>query len=87
MSSNLKLSILDYVHIFQDEKTADSVRNTTELIQLAEQLGFTRYWFTEHHSSLHILSMAPDLLSSMQQHIPSICVSDQGALCCPITAH
>ncbi|MCY8719033.1 LLM class flavin-dependent oxidoreductase [Bacillus sp. S10C12M] len=63
MSSNLKLSILDYVHIFQDEKTADSVRNTTELIQLAEQLGFTRYWFTEHHSSPHILSMAPDLLS------------------------
>jgi len=38
---------LDYGYIFQDGKPADSILNTTELVQLAEELGYTRYWFTE----------------------------------------
>lgn len=60
---DIKLSILDYAHIYPGNTPVQSLRNATESVQLADELGYVRYWFTEHHNSPSTMSPSPDLLS------------------------
>lgn len=60
----LKLSILDLATIYNDETPTEALQNSTELVQLADRLGYTRYWFAEHHSATFQMSTSPDLLSA-----------------------
>ncbi|WP_117170233.1 LLM class flavin-dependent oxidoreductase [Paraliobacillus sediminis] len=60
---HFKLSILDFVNIYQDSNSTESLNNSTEMVQLADKLGYTRYWFTEHHNTTSQISTSPDLLS------------------------
>jgi luciferase family oxidoreductase group 1 len=60
---NLRLSILDFVHVYKQSNPTESLNNTTEVVGLADQLGYTRYWFTEHHNTTSQISTSPDLLS------------------------
>ena len=60
---NLRLSILDFVHVYKHSNPTESLNNTTEAVGLADQLGYTRYWFTEHHNTTSQISTSPDLLS------------------------
>ncbi|MCT2344394.1 LLM class flavin-dependent oxidoreductase [Bacillales bacterium AN1005] len=62
-SSKLKLSILDTVHVYKNNSPVEALQNVTELVQLAEELGYTRYWFTEHHNAPNMMSTSPDMLS------------------------
>lgn len=59
---NMNYSILDYVHIFKGETPQQALENTKETLELADSIGYKRYWFTEHHNAPTIFSMAPDLL-------------------------
>lgn len=63
VNPKLKLSILDFIHIYKESDAKESLQNTTEMVQLAERLGYTRYWFTEHHNTPNLLSTSPDMLS------------------------
>lgn len=63
-SDSLKLSILDGAAIYNGESATQTLQNSTELAILADQLGYTRLWFTEHHNSKHQISTSPDLLSA-----------------------
>jgi luciferase family oxidoreductase group 1 len=58
----LPLSVLDLVPIGTGSSAADALRNSTELARLADHLGFTRYWFAEHHGMPSIASSAPEVL-------------------------
>ena len=40
----------------------EALRRTVELAQLAERLGYVRYWFAEHHGMPSVASAAPELL-------------------------
>ncbi len=60
--ANLKLSILDGVGLYNGESATQALRHSTEAAKLADQLGYTRLWFTEHHNSKHQMSTSPDLL-------------------------
>lgn len=62
--TELKLSILDLATIYNDETPSEALQNSTELVQLADRLGYTRYWFAEHHSATFQMSTSPDLLSA-----------------------
>ncbi|MDQ0901293.1 LLM class flavin-dependent oxidoreductase [Paenibacillus sp. V4I7] len=70
---NIKLSVLDFVHVYKYSNPTESLQNTTEVVKLADQLGYTRYWFTEHHNTTSQISTSPELLSlhaaSQSQHI------------------
>lgn len=60
----MKLSILDLATIYNDETPKQTLQNSTELVQLADRLGYTRYWFAEHHNTTFQMSTSPDLLSA-----------------------
>jgi len=61
---HLTLSILDLATMYNGETPSETLANSTALVQLADQLGYTRYWFAEHHNTKYQMSSAPDLLSA-----------------------
>ena len=58
----LPLSILDLSPVSEGIPAAQSLRNTLDLAQLADRLGYTRYWVAEHHNLPAIASSAPEIM-------------------------
>lgn len=58
------LSILDLAHIAEGETAADSFRASVELAQRAEEWGYGRIWYAEHHNMGSIASSATSVLIS-----------------------
>ncbi|WP_028561074.1 LLM class flavin-dependent oxidoreductase [Paenibacillus pinihumi] len=58
----LKLSILDQSPIFEGESAEEALRHTVQLAQLAEELGYNRFWVSEHHDSDHVAGSSPEVL-------------------------
>ncbi len=56
------LSVLDLSFITTGTSGAMALRNTLDLAQLADRLGYTRYWVAEHHNLPSVASPAPDLM-------------------------
>jgi luciferase family oxidoreductase group 1 len=62
MKPMVPLSVLDLVPVRAGSSARDSLRESLELAQTAEQLGYVRYWFAEHHGMPSIASSAPEIL-------------------------
>jgi luciferase family oxidoreductase group 1 len=58
----IPLSVLDVSPIPSGSDARQALQNTLELAQLADRLGYTRYWLAEHHNSPGIASSAPEIL-------------------------
>lgn len=58
------LSVLDFATIFDGETPRESFKRSVALAQHAEQLGFERIWYAEHHNMKSIASSAPAILIS-----------------------
>lgn len=56
------VSVLDLAPIAEGDKPADSFHKSLELARAAESMGFTRYWFAEHHNMESIASSATAIL-------------------------
>ncbi len=56
------LSILDLSPIAAGSTGGQALRNTLDLAQLADRLGFLRYWCAEHHNLPAIASSAPEIM-------------------------
>jgi luciferase family oxidoreductase group 1 len=54
----IPLSILDLSPIVQGGSAGQSLRNSADLAQHAEALGYKRYWLAEHHNMAGIASAA-----------------------------
>ncbi|WP_354298075.1 LLM class flavin-dependent oxidoreductase [Phenylobacterium koreense] len=52
------LSVLDLSPIVEGGDAAQSLRNTRDLAQNAERLGYKRYWLAEHHNMRGVASAA-----------------------------
>src|ERR1700759_5820668 len=59
---SLRLSVLDQSPIRRGGPPADAVRETLELAQLCDRLGYHRYWLAEHHSSQALAGSTPEVL-------------------------
>jgi len=55
-------SILDLAPVAQGATPADAFRNSLELAQLAERLGYKRFWLAEHHNMPGIASAATSVV-------------------------
>lgn len=58
----LPLSILDLIPIPIGGDGAQAIHNTLDLAQLAETLGYKRYWLAEHHNFIGLAAVAPEVL-------------------------
>ncbi|MGO1950689.1 MAG: LLM class flavin-dependent oxidoreductase [Mycobacteriaceae bacterium] len=58
------LSILDLVPVRTGQTTAQAVSATLNNAELADDLGYRRYWFAEHHNMPAVASTSPPVLAS-----------------------
>ena len=56
-----KLGILDLVPISSGSTAAEAIRNSIDLAQHAERLGYSRYWFAEHHLNPGVAGTSPSI--------------------------
>ncbi len=56
------LSVLDLSLIVEGGSAPEALRNTLDLAQQAERLGYTRYWVAEHHNMDGVASSATAVL-------------------------
>jgi len=60
----LKLGILDQSIVFPGQTPSQALANTIRLAQIAEELGFERFWVSEHHDSPQMAGASPEVLIS-----------------------
>lgn len=61
-SPKIKLSILDIATITNGKNANQTLQDSTDLIKLVDELGYTRYWFAEHHNVKTQVSTSPELM-------------------------
>jgi luciferase family oxidoreductase group 1 len=57
--------VLDLVPVRSDQTTGDALAATVSLAQVADRLGFTRYWLAEHHNMPAVAATSPPVLIAM----------------------
>jgi luciferase family oxidoreductase, group 1 len=58
----IPFSVLDLAPVTEGSDASQAFRNTLDLAQLAERLGYRRYWLAEHHNMPGIASAATAVL-------------------------
>ena len=58
----IKYSILDLATIVKGDDIHKTFQKSVQSAQQAEKLGFTRYWFSEHHNFPNVASAATSIL-------------------------
>jgi luciferase family oxidoreductase group 1 len=58
----MKLSVLDQSTASRGRDEAESIRETLALARRCDELGYHRYWVSEHHNSASIVGTAPEIL-------------------------
>lgn len=58
------LSVLDLVPVRTGQTSAQAVAASLDLAQRADDLGYRRYWFAEHHNMPAVASTTPPVLSA-----------------------
>jgi len=56
------LSVLDQSPISEGSTGGDALRNSIDLAQFAESMGYYRYWIAEHHATPMLASPSPEAL-------------------------
>ncbi|ORW95518.1 monooxygenase [Mycobacterium sp. IEC1808] len=59
------LAVLDLVPISSGSTATQALRNSIELVQHAEALGYARYWFAEHHLNPGVAGTSPAVLLAL----------------------
>lgn len=59
---SVPFSVLDLSHVVEGATPADALRNTLNLAQTAEKLGYKRFWVAEHHNMPGIASAATSVV-------------------------
>lgn len=62
MSDSLRLSVLDQTPVPEGTTAAQALRNSLDLAELADRLGFHRYWVAEHHGGGLVAGPSPEVL-------------------------
>jgi luciferase family oxidoreductase group 1 len=59
---SLPLSVLDLSPVSSGSTSAQALRNSIDLARTVDRLGYTRYWFAEHHNMPSIASSVPEVM-------------------------
>lgn len=58
----IRLSILDQSPVIEGRSASDAILETMDLVKKAEEWGYERYWFAEHHASASFASASPEIM-------------------------
>jgi len=59
---SLQLSVLDQTPIRKGSNASESLQESVLLARLADRLGYSRYWLSEHHNTKTLAGAAPEVL-------------------------
>jgi alkanesulfonate monooxygenase SsuD/methylene tetrahydromethanopterin reductase-like flavin-dependent oxidoreductase (luciferase family) len=74
------LAVLDLVPISSGSTAAEALRNSIDLAQRAEELGYARFWFAEHHLNPGVAGTSPAVLLALTAAETSTIRLGSGAL-------
>lgn len=75
------LSVLDQSTASAGAPEPQAIRDTVELAQYCEELGYKRFWVSEHHNHPTILGTAPEILmAAIAQATDSIRIGSAGVM-------
>lgn len=78
---SVPISILDLAHIGEDMTARDSLEASVTMARHAEELGFRRVWYAEHHNMGSIASSATSvLIAHVAAHTQSIRLGAGGVM-------
>jgi alkanesulfonate monooxygenase SsuD/methylene tetrahydromethanopterin reductase-like flavin-dependent oxidoreductase (luciferase family) len=63
--TNTPLAVLDLVPISTGSDAGEALRNSIDLARQAERLGYSRYWFAEHHLNPGVAGTSPAVVLAM----------------------
>ncbi|GAA4662400.1 LLM class flavin-dependent oxidoreductase [Gordonia humi] len=63
--SDTALTVLDLVPISSGSTARDAIANSVDLARAAEQAGYRRYWFAEHHLNPGVAGTSPAVLLAL----------------------
>ncbi|MEK5397120.1 LLM class flavin-dependent oxidoreductase [Paenibacillus sp. FSL K6-2859] len=58
----ITISVLDQSPIYPGETPEEAFQHTIKLAKLSEELGFRRFWVSEHHDSEQVAGSSPEVL-------------------------
>ncbi|MBB5635603.1 luciferase family oxidoreductase group 1 [Pedobacter cryoconitis] len=58
----IRLSILDQSPVRKGATAQQAIQETVELARLADNLGYTRFWVSEHHNTTALAGSTPEIL-------------------------
>lgn len=80
MSADFKLSVLDQTPVPEGATGGQALKNTINLAEHADALGYHRYWLAEHHG-LSLSGPAPEvLIGPVAEHTERIRVGSGGVM-------
>ncbi|SEM86970.1 LLM class flavin-dependent oxidoreductase, partial [Streptacidiphilus jiangxiensis] len=62
---NTPLAVLDLVPISSGSNAPQALRNSIDLAQHAEDLGYARYWVAEHHLNPGVAGTSPAVVLAL----------------------
>lgn len=62
MQQQLHLSVLDQTPIRNGSNASEALQETIALARLADKLGYSRYWLSEHHNTVTLAGASPEIL-------------------------
>ena len=83
MPSFPALSVLDLAPVVSGSTSGDALRNSLDLVQQVEALGYLRYWVAEHHNMPGIASSSPAVLLAHAAAVTSTIRGGSGGVMLP----
>ena len=61
-TTRVPLSVLDFGQLSAGQTSAEALADTTRLAERADELGYARFWVSEHHATPWLASTSPSVL-------------------------
>jgi alkanesulfonate monooxygenase SsuD/methylene tetrahydromethanopterin reductase-like flavin-dependent oxidoreductase (luciferase family) len=78
--SSTPLTVLDLVPISSGSTAPQALRNSIDLAQQSERLGYTRYWFAEHHLNPGVAGTSPAVVLALTAAATTVIRLGSGAV-------
>jgi luciferase family oxidoreductase group 1 len=80
-TTDIRLSVLDQSPVRKGVTAEQAVRETIELAKYTDELGYTRFWVSEHHNTGSLAGSTPEvLMANLVAHTKNIRIGSGGVM-------